>query len=59
MTKIKSTKNPGSTTVRPLFGLQRHAQMVRQGWAAERHDAKPGTARQKVSGGQSRGKRGR
>lgn len=38
--KIKSTKNPGSTTVKPLFGMARHKQMVRQGWAAERHDEK-------------------
>jgi hypothetical protein len=34
--KIKSKANAGSTLVKPLFGKARHAQQVRQGWAAWR-----------------------
>jgi hypothetical protein len=46
MTKIKSTKNAGSTLVKPLFGMARHRQQVKSGWASERHDPPAGTARQ-------------
>jgi hypothetical protein len=47
MTKIKSTKNPGSTLVKALpLGRARHDQVVRAAWASERHDPPAATARQ-------------
>jgi hypothetical protein len=46
MSKIKSAKNAGSVTVRPLFGMARHAQVIKAAWAAERHDAPAATAKQ-------------
>jgi hypothetical protein len=46
MSKIKTTKNPGSTMVRPLFGAARAKQVVRQLMAADQHKLQPGTARQ-------------
>jgi hypothetical protein len=57
--KIKSRANEGATKVVPKFGLARHRQILAESWKSERHAPEPGTARQKVSGGQSRGKRGR
>jgi hypothetical protein len=46
MTKIKSTKNPGSTMVIPKFGMARHRQILKASWASESHDAPRGSARQ-------------
>ena len=42
------TKNAASTVtvVRPKYGMARHKQQVRSGWAAERHKQRAGTARQ-------------
>jgi hypothetical protein len=57
--KIKSKANEGATKVIPKFGLARHRQVLKAAWAAERHDLRPGTAAQPVSGGQTRAKRGR
>ena len=56
---MKKSKSYGSTVIKPLFGKARAAQLIRQAWAAERHAPAPGAARQQVSGGQYRGKRGR
>ena len=57
--KIKSKANEGATKVIPKFGLARHRQILAESWKSERHEERPGTARLKVSGGQSRGKRAR
>jgi hypothetical protein len=46
MTKIKSKANEGATKVVPKFGPERHRQLLRQTWAAERHKLTPGTAKQ-------------
>jgi hypothetical protein len=46
MTKIKHTKNAGSTRVIPKFGRARHDQQVKSAWASERHDPPAATARQ-------------
>jgi hypothetical protein len=47
MAKMKGmSRGPGSTLVVPKFGMARHKQMVRAGWAAEAHKPPPGTARQ-------------
>ena len=47
MAKVKGmSRGPGSTEVRPKFGMARHRQQVRSGWASEHHDAPAATARQ-------------
>lgn len=47
MAKMKGmSRGPGSTLVVPRFGMARHRQQVKSGWAAERHDAPAATARQ-------------
>ena len=46
MAKMKGmSRGPGSTLVVPKFGMARHKQMVRAGWAAERHKDQSGPAR--------------
>jgi hypothetical protein len=44
--KTKTKANAGSTPVIPKFGPERHKQILRSAWAAERHVQRPGTARQ-------------
>ena len=44
--KTKTKPNAGSTPVVPKFGPERHKQLLRQTWAAERHKLRPGTAKQ-------------
>jgi ribosomal protein L4 len=48
--KTKTTPNAASTVtcVRPKFGPERHKQLLRQTWAAERHKLRPGTAAQQL-----------
>ena len=49
--------NQHSVTVRPLFGKARHRQVVKQLWAAERHDVKGAVPKLPVT--RQGGKRGR
>lgn len=44
--KTKTKANAGSTPVIPKFGAERHKQILRSAWAAERHDAPAATAKQ-------------
>jgi hypothetical protein len=40
------SRGPGSTEVRPKFGMARHRQILKASWASESHDAPRGSARQ-------------
>jgi hypothetical protein len=48
MKKPPATPNAPSTVtcVKPKYGMARHRQQIKSGWAAERHDAPAATARQ-------------
>jgi hypothetical protein len=51
------SKSYGSTIIKVKTGLARHRQIVAEGWKSERHEDRPGTARQPVAA--RPGKRGR
>jgi hypothetical protein len=44
--KPKTKANAGSTPVVPRFGAQRHKQLIKETWKSERHEQRPGPAKQ-------------